>query len=61
MQIMAVYVVFVLIGEFGSYLIGRTVEQMSTTAGLPAFLTCFFLVFWLAWVLAVRVTEPKTA
>jgi uncharacterized membrane protein (DUF485 family) len=59
MQIMAVYVAFVIIGEFGSYLIGRSVEYYSTTWGLPVFLTCFFLVFGLAWVLAVKVTEPK--
>lgn len=59
MQIMAVYVVFVIVGEFGSYLIGRAVEAYSTTAGLPVFLTCFFLVFGIAWMLAVKVTEPK--
>jgi peptidoglycan/LPS O-acetylase OafA/YrhL len=59
MQIMAVYVVFVIVGEFGSYLIGRAVEAYSKTAGLPVFLTCFFLVFGIAWILAVKVTEPK--
>ena len=61
MQLLAVYIVFVLIGEFGAYLVGRTVEHWSTTAGLPVFLACFFVVFWLAWILAVRVTAPKHA
>jgi len=60
MQLLAVYIVFVLIGEFGAYLIGRSVEQWSTTAGLPVFLACFFAVFALAWILAVRVTKPKS-
>ncbi len=61
MKLMAVYVVFVLIGEFGAYLVGRTVEQWSTSASLPVFLACFFLVFWIAWIFAVRLTEPKAA
>ena len=61
MQIIAVYIVLVLIGEFGAYLIGRTVEHWSMAAGLPVFLACFFVVFWVAWVLAVRLTKPKVA
>jgi hypothetical protein len=59
MQIIAVYVVLVIIGEFGAYIVGRTVEHYSTTAGLPAFLAAFFLVFWVAWVIAVKLTAPK--
>ncbi len=60
MMLIVAYVVFVVVGEFVAYLIGRVVEQWSTTAGLPVFLACFFIVFWVAWVLAVKVTEPKT-
>ncbi len=61
MQIMALYIVFVLIGDVGAYFIGRAVENWSPTSSLPVFLGCFFLVFWLAWRLAVRVTAPKAA
>ena len=61
MQLIAVYVVFVLIGETGSYFIGLTVAHSSATASLPVFLACFFLVFWIAWILAVRVTKPRSA
>lgn len=61
MQLLAFYIVFVVIGEFGAYLIGRSVEHWSMTASLPVFLGCFFAVFGLAWVLAVRVTKPKKA
>ncbi len=61
MQLLAVYIVFVVIGEFGAYLIGRSVEHWSETASLPVFLACFFLVFWIAWILAVRLTAPKSA
>jgi uncharacterized membrane protein (DUF485 family) len=60
MQLLAVYILFVVIGEFGSYVIGRVVEAYSTTLGLPVFLACFFAVFGLAWVVAVRVTEPRS-
>lgn len=61
MQIIAVYIVLVLVGEFGAYLLGRTVEHWSPSASLPVFLGAFFIVFWIAWVIAVRLTKPKTA
>lgn len=55
MRLLAVYVVFVIIGEGIAYVIGRTVEHWSATASLPVFLACFFVVFWAAWKLATRV------
>jgi hypothetical protein len=61
MKLIAFYVLFVVIGEFGAYLVGRTVEHWSAAASLPVFLACFFIVFGVAWRLAVRVTEPKAA
>jgi len=60
MQLIAVYIVFVLIGDAGSYFIGRSVEHWSEAASLPVFLGCFFFVFWAAWALAVRVTKPSS-
>jgi len=60
MKLIVFYVVFVLIGMVGAYAIGRTVEHWSETASLPVFLGCFFLVFWLAWILAVRLTKPHS-
>jgi hypothetical protein len=56
MKLIAAYVVFVLIGELMAYGIGRIVEHWSETASLPVFLACFFVVFWGAWKLAIRVT-----
>jgi len=61
MKLILIYVVFVIIGEIGAYLVGRTVEQMSPAWSLPVFLACFFLVFGIAWKLAVKVTEPPRA
>jgi integral membrane sensor domain MASE1 len=57
MKLIAFYVVFVLIGELIAYFVGRGAEQWWPAASLPVFLSCFFLVFWAAWRLAVRVTE----
>jgi hypothetical protein len=56
MKLIAVYVAFVLIGELIAYAIGRGVEQWSEAWSLPVFLALFFLVFWGAWRLAVRLT-----
>ncbi len=59
MQIIVVYIGLVLVGEFGSYLLGRTVEHWSPASSMPVFLASFFFVFWLAWQVAVWLTKPK--
>jgi len=62
MKLIAAYIVFVLIGDAIAYFIGRTTENFaSQSLSLSVFLGCFFVVFWLAWVLAVRVTKPRHA
>jgi hypothetical protein len=60
MQLIAVYIFLVLIGDAGSYFIGRSVEHWSEAASLPVFLACFFFVFWAAWALAVHLTKPSS-
>ena len=35
------------------------IEQVVPWISMPIFLTLFFLILWAAWVLAVRLTEPK--
>jgi hypothetical protein len=49
MKLLAVYTLFVAIGELMAYGIGRVVESWSSAASLPVFLACFFSVLWLAW------------
>ena len=61
MKLIAVYIAFVLIGETIAYFMGRSVEHWSETAGLSVFLAGFFVVFWAAWLLAVRLTQPSSA
>jgi hypothetical protein len=55
MKLLAVYALFVVIGELIAYGIGRVVEQWSAALSLPVFLGLFFVVFWAAWRGAVRV------
>jgi hypothetical protein len=56
------YVAFMIMGDLAAYLIGLIVERaFGNYASLITFLALYFLTFWLAWVLAVRMTEPKHA
>jgi hypothetical protein len=36
------------------------IERNAPAASLPAFLAMYFLFLWVAWVIAVRITRPKT-
>jgi hypothetical protein len=42
-------------------LIGSVIERTAPTASLTIFLTMYFLFLWVAWVLAVKLTEPVAA
>jgi hypothetical protein len=54
------YVGFVLAGDALAYLIGRFVEyEWGSNASLVVFLTLYFLILWVSWILAVWMTEPK--
>jgi len=61
MQLIAAYVVLVLIGDLIAYAIGTGVEYFSEAASLPIFLATYFFVLWIAWVIAVLITAPKRA
>ena len=61
MQLIVYYLVFMILGDFADYLIGLFIERVWPEASLITFLALYFLFLWLAWVLAVRVTESKTA
>ena len=61
MWLILVYLVFMIIGDIADYLIGTVVERVWPAASLPIFLLLYFFFLWLAWVIAVRVTEPKAA
>jgi hypothetical protein len=60
MVLIAWYVLFMVIGDFAAYFIGLFVEyEWGSQASLVVFLTLYFLFLWVAYLLAVWVTEPK--
>ena len=62
MLLIAHYVAFMIAGDLSDYLIGLIVErEFGSQVSLIVFLALYFLFLWVAWVLAVRMTEPKHA
>ena len=56
------YVVFMIVGDFAAYFLGLFTEyEWGSQVSLIVFLVLYFLFLWVSWVLAVRVTKPKTA
>jgi hypothetical protein len=43
----------------GLVIVGLVVERSAPAASLPAFLAMYFVFLWVAWVIAVRVTQPR--
>ena len=62
MQLIIYYVVFMIAGDLAAYLIGLVVErEFGSHASLIVFLVLYFLFLWVAWLIAVWLTEPKHA
>jgi hypothetical protein len=60
MWLLIVYVGLVLVGDVADYLIGLFVERMwGQQASLVVFLALYFVFLWVAWVAAVKITEPS--
>jgi divalent metal cation (Fe/Co/Zn/Cd) transporter len=58
-QLILYFVVFMVAGDIAEYFIGLVVEHVWPQASLLAFLLFYFVSLWVAWRLAVKVTEPK--
>jgi hypothetical protein len=61
MSLLIVYVIAILVGDLLAAGIAEIVERYSEGASLGVFLALYFVVFWAAWRVAVRVTEPGPA
>ena len=62
MLLIVYYVVFMIAGDFASYFLGLFVENIwGSVASLWVFLILYFLFLWIAWLLAVWMTEPKSS
>ena len=57
MSVILVFVAFVLIGDAAAVGVSSVVERFSEPASLMVFFALFVLVFWVSWMLAVRVAE----
>jgi hypothetical protein len=61
-QLIAYYLVFMVIGDLAAYFIGLFIErEWGSEVSLIAFLALYFLFLWVSWILAVRITEPRRA
>jgi hypothetical protein len=61
MWILTVYILIVVIMELIVVAIGLALDRMYPSLSLTISLSLFFAVLSFAWVVAVRVTEPKHA
>jgi hypothetical protein len=61
MWLMLTYIGLALAGNAIIYFLGLLVERVWPVASLPIYLLMFFVVLWLAWLAAVKLTEPKAA
>jgi len=60
MQLIIYYVIFMVRCDLAAYLTGLITErEFGSQASLIVFLALYFLGFWISWILAVRITEPK--
>ena len=59
MWLLIVYLALMMAGDFVAYLVGLVVERTVPAASLPVFLAMYFLLLWVAWVIAVRITAPR--
>jgi hypothetical protein len=61
LTLMIYYIAFVLVGDAVAYVIGLLTEYAwGSYTSLVVFLASYFVVLWLAWLLAVWVTGPKS-
>jgi len=61
-QLIMYYIVFMIAGDLATYFIGLIVErEFGSHVSLIVFLVLYFASLWIAWLLAVRMTEPKHA
>jgi len=62
MGLVIAYIVILAIGQSITIGIGLAIDRIySPSISLPVSIGLYFLMFWVAWKIAVRVTEPGPA
>jgi hypothetical protein len=60
MSLLVAYVIIVAIGQTISVSFGLVVDRYyPATVSVPVALALYFATFWIAWRVAVRITEPR--
>ena len=61
MALLFTFIICVIVGQSISLGLGLMVERYSTPyTGLLTFMASWFVMFWIAWRLAIRITEPRS-
>jgi hypothetical protein len=61
MGLLLAFIICLVIGQSLTIGLGLLVERYSTPyTGLVTFIASYFAMFWLAWLLAVRITKPRS-
>jgi hypothetical protein len=61
MRLLLIFIICLLFGQSLSIGVGLLVERYSTPyTGLVTFITSYFAMFWVAWRVAVRITQPRS-
>lgn len=62
MVLLVTYLICLIIGQAITVAIGLSIDWFySPGLSLPVSIALYFLMFWIAWRVAVRITEPKAA
>ena len=59
MTLLLYYIGLVLVADVGAAFLGLAIEKVWPAASLPIFIALYFLILWVCWLLAVRMTKPK--
>ena len=59
MMLIVYYLVLVVLGDVAAVMLCLWIERAWPAASLPIFLAVYFAILWVAWVLAIRLSEPK--
>ena len=59
MSLLIVYLALMITGDFVAYLVGLAVERSYPQASLAVFLGMYFVMLWVSWIVAVKLTEPR--
>jgi hypothetical protein len=59
MMLIVYYIGLTLIADFAAVMLCLGIEEFWPTASLLIFIGLYFAILWVAWLVAVRLTEPK--